>query len=122
LDQRLGLSIQPLGETFRRGDTLTYEIELTNLSQEPDQKVSLQLNLPAGSKLVSVKALSLNYRTSEDGRIVEFTPIQFFRVRDTFSYVIQLKHEKSGKLEISAAAKSIGQPVPVFSKQAVLIQ
>jgi uncharacterized repeat protein (TIGR01451 family) len=122
LDQRLGLSIQPLGETFRRGDTATYEVTLTNLSQEPDQKVSLQLNLPAGSKIVSVKALSLNYRTSEDGRIVEFTPIQFLRVRDSFSYLIQLKHEKPGKAEISAAAKSIGQPVPVFSKQAVLIQ
>ena len=122
LDPRLGLTIQPLGETFRRGDTVTYEVKLTNLSQQPDQKVSLQLNLPAGSKIVSVKALGLNHRTNEDGRIVEFTPIQFFRTRDTFSYIIQLKHEKVGKFEISGAAKSIGQPVPVFTKQAVLIQ
>ena len=122
LDQRLGLTIQPLGETFRRGDTVTYEVKLTNLSQQPDQKVALQLNLPAGAKIVAVKALGLNHRTNDDGRIVEFTPIQFFRTRDNFSYIIQLKHEKAGKFEMSAAAKSIGQPVPVLTKQAVLIQ
>jgi uncharacterized repeat protein (TIGR01451 family) len=122
LDQRLGLTIQPLGETLRRGDTVTYEVKLTNLSQQPDQKVSLQLNLPAGSKIVSIKALGLSHRTNEEGRIVEFTPIQFFRTRVNFSYIIQLKHEKAGKFEMSAAAKSIGQPVPVFTKQSVLIQ
>jgi uncharacterized repeat protein (TIGR01451 family) len=120
-DQRLDVAIQPIGDNFRRGDTVTYEIKLTNRGREPDQKVSLQINLPTNAKLVSVKALALNYRTNEEGRIVEFTPIQFFRASDTFSYIVQLKHEKSGKFEISAAAKSIGQPVPVLAKQAILV-
>ncbi|XZE17789.1 hypothetical protein SH449x_003068 [Pirellulaceae bacterium SH449] len=122
LDQRLGLTIQPVGESFRRGDVVTYEITVSNLAQQPDQKVALQLNLPSGAKVISLKAPSLSYRTSEDGRIVEFTPIQFFRTQDSFSYVVQLKHEQVGKAELSAAARSLGQPTPVFAKRAVVIQ
>lgn len=121
-EQRLDVAIQPIGDNFRRGDTVAYEIKLTNRSRQSDQKVALQLSLPPNSKIVSVKALALNYRTNEDGRIVEFTPIQFFRANDTFSYVVHLKHEKSGKFEITAAAKSIAQTVPITTTQSVLIQ
>lgn len=122
IDQRLGLTIQPVGEAFRRGDVVTYEITVSNLAQQPDQKVALQLNLPSGAKVISLKAPSLSYRTSEDGRIVEFTPIQFFRTQDSFSYVVQLKHGQTGRAELSAAARSLGQPTPVFAKRAVDIQ
>jgi uncharacterized repeat protein (TIGR01451 family) len=119
---RLAVSIQPMVDVVRRGDTVTYEVRVENLVSQPDQKVGLQLTIPRGAKLVAVKALALDYKSSEDGRLIEFTPIQFFRAKDSFTYLIQLKHEESGQQTITAAARSLGQPAPVSTKHIAIVQ
>jgi hypothetical protein len=109
-------------DVIRRGDTVTYEVRVENLVSQPDQKVGLQLTIPKGAKLVAIKALALDYKTNEDGRLIEFTPIQFFRARDSFTYLIQIKHEESGQQTIVAAARSIGQPDPISTKHVSFVQ
>jgi uncharacterized repeat protein (TIGR01451 family) len=120
--QRLSISIQPSVQTVKRGDTVSYEVQVENLAAQPDQKVAMQFTIPAGSKLITAKAVGLDYLLSRDGTTIAFTPIQFFRARDSFAYTIQLRHEESTTQTMTAAVKSIGQPEPLSTTHATRVQ
>lgn len=120
--QRLSISIQPSIQLVKRGDTVSYEVLVENLSAQPDQKVAMQFTIPSGSKLITAKAVGLDYMVSRDGTTVAFTPIQFFRARDSFTYTIQLRHEESSSQSIVAAVKSMGQPEPLGTTLVTRVQ
>jgi uncharacterized repeat protein (TIGR01451 family) len=121
-NQRLSISIQPPVQSVKRGDTVSYEVRVENLAAQPDQKVAMQFTIPAGCKLITAKAVGLDYLVSRDGTTVAFTPIQFLRARDSFAYTIQLRHEESSIQTMTAAVKSIGQPDPLSTTHTARVQ
>ncbi|AMV33177.1 hypothetical protein VN12_13710 [Pirellula sp. SH-Sr6A] len=121
-DERLNVSVQPLVQLIKQGDTVAYELRVENRLQQPDQKVAISLQIPKECKLQSVRALGLDYRVVEGTGVVELTPIQFFRPRDAFTIVFQLKHEVRGSQQITVSAQSRNQPEPVSSSINVSVQ
>jgi hypothetical protein len=121
-NQRFSISIQPSVQTVRRGDIVTYEVRVENLASQPDQKVAMQVTIPSGSKLVSAKAVGLDYLLSRDGTTIAFTPIQFFRARDSFVYTIQFRHDEPSPQTITAAVKSLGQSEPLSTTLLTRVQ
>lgn len=121
-DQRLNVSLQPLVQFIKQGDLVSYELRVENPLQQPDQKVAISFQLPKGCKLHSVRALGLDYRLVEGTGTIELTPIQFFRARDSFTAVIQIKHDERGPQQITASARSRNQPDPVSSSINVTVQ
>jgi hypothetical protein len=105
--------VQPLVQIIHRGDTVSYELRVENALQQPDQKVAISFQIPKGCKLQSVRALGLDYQWMPESGTVELTPIQFFRPRDAFTVVFQLKHEERGSQQITATVRSRNQPDPV---------
>lgn len=121
-DQCLNVSVQPLVQSIKQGDTVSYEVRVENRLQQPDQKVAIAMQIPKGCKLQSVRALGLDYRVVEGTGIVELTPIQFFRPRDVFTIVVQLKHDERGSQPITVTAQSRNQPEPVSASINVSVQ
>lgn len=121
-EQRLNVSVQPLVHFIKQGDLVSYELRVENPLQQPDQKVAISFQIPKGCKLQSVRALGLDYRLVDGTGTVELTPIQFFRARDAFTVVIQIKHEERGVQQITASARSRNQPDPVSTSINVTVQ
>lgn len=122
VDQRLNVSVQPLVQFIKQGDLVSYELRVENPLQQPDQKVAISFQIPKGCKLQSVRALGLDYRLVEGTGTIELTPIQFFRARDAFSVIIQIKHDERGPQQINASVKSRNQPDPVTTSINVTVQ
>ena len=119
---RLSVSIQPLQQAISRGDKVTYEIRVDNLTQQPDSRVVIAFAVPKGGTLISVRAQGLEHRLLSGGSIVELTPIQFFRARDSFAFQFQIQHGDSPSQSIVASAKSQNQPTAVSNSINVRVQ
>ena len=94
ISQRLGVTIQPVSNSIFKGDVGTYEIRIENLVNKPDQRVSLSLLTPEGTVLKSIRAKDLQYKVSNGDRQLDLEPIKYFRPNDSFSCVLQLRHDQ----------------------------
>ncbi len=119
-DGNLAISVQPLVQQIRRGEIISYELKVSNLLPQPDQKVAISFTIPAGAKLISVQAPGLDHRLSDSKDVVELTPIQYFRPRDSFSVMLQLRHDTTDSQSITASVKSRNQPSGVSATIRVL--
>lgn len=107
--ERLAVSITPMQQMIRRGDTVTYEIRVSNLVSQPDAKVVVAFAVPKGGRLEGVKAQGLEYRVLNTSGIVEMTPIQFFRANDSYAFQVKIKHGDSPSQSIAVSARSQNQ-------------
>ncbi len=112
-EKRLSVTIQPVSNSIRKGDTGTYEIRIENLSSKPDQRVALSILTPSGAVLKSIRAKDLRYKLSNNDRQIDLEPIRYFRPNDQFSCVLQLKHDEITEGELIASVTSLGQTAPV---------
>ena len=108
-EKRLNVTIQPVTNSIRKGDVGTYEITIANLVNKPDQRVSLSILTPKGAVLKSIRAKDLQYKISNSDRQIDLEPIKYFRANDSFSCVIQLRHDEVAAGELVASVTSLGQ-------------
>jgi hypothetical protein len=120
-EQSIKVSIIPVSNSIRKGDTGTYEIRIENLRSKPDQRVAIRIQRPEGSKLVSIRAKDLKYKLSDNDQRIELEPIQYFRPNDVFSCVIQLRHEQISNGELIASVTSMGQTKPSVSHLSIQV-
>ena len=113
ISQRLGVTIQPVSNSIFKGDVGTYEIRIENLVNKPDQRVSLSLLTPEGTVLKSIRAKDLQYKLSNGDRQLDLEPIKYFRPNDSFSCILQLRHDQVEAGELVASVTSLGQTTPV---------
>jgi len=112
-EKRLSITIQPVSNSIRKGDIGIYEIRIENLINKPDQRVALSILTPTGSVLKSIRAKDLRYKLSNKDRQIDLEPIKYFRPNDSFSCVVQLKHDEVVAGELIASVTSLGQTNPV---------
>ncbi len=108
-EKRLSVTIQPVTNSIRKGDVGTYEITIANLVNKPDQRVALSILMPKGAVLKSIRAKDLQYKLSNSDRQIDLEPIKYFRANDSFSCVIQLRHDEVAAGELVASVTSLGQ-------------
>ncbi len=108
-EKRLSVTIQPVTNSIRKGDVGTYEITIANLVNKPDQRVVLSILTPKGAVLKSIRAKDLQYKISNADRQIDLEPIKYFRANDSFSCVIQLRHDEVAAGELVASVTSLGQ-------------
>ncbi len=112
-EKRLSVTIQPVSNSIRTGDVGTYEVRIENLINKPDQRVALSILTPKGTVLKSIRAKDLQYKLSSNDRQIDMEPIKYFRPNDTFSCVLQLRHDEVSSGELIASVTSLGQTIPV---------
>ncbi len=120
-ENRLSLTIQPVSNSIRKGDLGTYEIRIENLINKPDQRVALSLLTPQGTVLNSIRAKDLQYKVVNNDRQIDLEPIKYFRPNDTFSCVIQLRHNEVSSGELIASVTSMGQTTPVTKSHRIQV-
>ena len=113
VENRLSVTIQPVSNSIRKGDVATYEIRIENLINKPDQRVALSLLTPQGTVLKSIRAKDLHYKVVNSDRQIDLEPIKYFRPNDSFSCVVQLRHDEVVSGELIASVTSLGQTTPV---------
>ena len=75
--------------------------------------MTLSLLTPEGTVLKSIRAKDLQYKLSNHDRQIDLEPIKYFRPKDSFSCVVQLRHDAVAAGELVASVTSIGQTTPV---------
>jgi hypothetical protein len=120
-EKRLSITIQPVSNSIRTGDVGTYEIRIENLINKPDQRVALSILTPKGTVLKSIRAKDLQYKLSGNDRQIDMEPIKYFRPNDTFSCVVQLRHDEVSSGELIASVTSLGQTIPVTKSLSIQV-
>ncbi len=121
MEKRLSLTIQPVSNSLRVGDVGTYEIRVENLINKSDQRVALSLLTPKGTVLKSIRAKDLQYKLANNDRQIDLEPIKYFRPNDTFSCVVQLRHDEVSSGELMASVTSLGQTIPVTKSLSIQV-
>jgi hypothetical protein len=120
-EERLSIAIQPVSNSIRVGDVGTYEIRIENLINKPDQRVALSILTPKGTVLKSIRAKDLQYKLSSNDRQIDMEPIKYFRPNDSFSCVVQLRHDEVASGELIASVTSLGQTIPVTKSLSIQV-
>ena len=63
--------------------------------------------------LKSIRAKDLHYKVVNSDRQIDLEPIKYFRPNDSFSCVVQLRHDEVVSGELIASVTSLGQTTPV---------
>ena len=117
----MSITIQPVSNSIRMGEVGTYEVRIENLINKPDQRVALSILTPKGTVLKSIRAKDLQYKLSSNDRQIDMEPIKYFRPNDTFSCVVQLRHDEVSSAELIASVTSLGQTVPVTKSLSIQV-
>jgi hypothetical protein len=120
-EKRLSVSIRPISNSIRKGELATYEITIENLSNKADQRIALSLLTPEGTALKAIRAKDLQFKTSKNDRQIDLEPIKYFRPNDSFSCVVEMRHDIVGQSELMASVTSLGQTNPVTNSVAIQV-
>jgi len=118
---RLSVSIRPVSNSIRKGELATYEVTIENLASKADQRVALILLTPEGTALKTIRAKDLQFKTSKNDRQIDLEPIKYFRPNDTFSCVVELRHDVVGQSDLMASVTSMGQTTPVTDSVSIQV-
>ena len=105
--------------TVEVGASTTYAVQVTNVGNQPDKNVQLQVQLPEGSKLVQVDA-PVDYRV-DGGRTIVFSPIGEMRHRDLKTFRFQVQHDRAGNQVVRSQLTSENWPVAVVKEEGTLV-
>lgn len=104
--------------TVEVGATTTYAVQVSNVGNQSDKNVQLQIQLPDGAKLVKVDA-PVDYR-EEAGRLV-FAAVGEMRSRDVKTFRFQVQHQRAGNQVVRAQLTSANWPVAVLKEEGTLV-
>ncbi|MFO0942174.1 MAG: hypothetical protein U0930_15665 [Pirellulales bacterium] len=104
--------------TVEVGATTTYAVQVSNVGNQSDKNVQLQVQLPDGAKLVKVDA-PVDYR-EEGGRLV-FAAVGEMRSRDVKTFRFQVQHQRAGNQVVRAQLTSANWPVAVLKEEGTLV-
>ncbi|MBX3420245.1 MAG: DUF11 domain-containing protein [Pirellulaceae bacterium] len=104
--------------TVEVGATTTYAVQVTNIGNQPDKNVQLQVQLPEGTKLLQVDA-PVEYRV-EPNRIT-FAPVAEMRNRDVKTFRFQVQHNRAGNQVVRSQLTSENWPVAVVKEEGTLV-
>ena len=119
--KRLSVSIRPVSNSIRKGELATYEVTIENMASKADQRVALILLTPEGTALRTIRAKDLQFKTSKNDRQIDLEPIKYFRPNDTFSCVVELRHDVVGQSDLMASVTSMGQTTPVTDSVSIQV-
>ena len=119
--KRLSIGIRPISNSIRKGELATYEITIENLSSKADQRVALSLLMPEGTAIKAIRAKDLQFKTSKNDRQIDLEPIKYFRPNDSFSCVLELRHDLVGQSDLEASVTSMGQTTPVTDNVSIQV-
>lgn len=106
--------------TVEVGASTTYSVQVTNIGNQPDKNVQLQVQLPEGANLLQVDA-PVDYRVeAESGRII-FAPVAEMHNRDVKTYRFQIQHQRAGNQVIRSQLTSENWPVAVVKEEGTLV-
>jgi uncharacterized repeat protein (TIGR01451 family) len=104
--------------TVEVGAITTYSVQISNVGNQSDKNVQLQIAIPEGAKLLRVDA-PVDHR-EEPGRVV-FAPIGEMRSRDVKTLRFQLQHNRAGNQIVRAQLTSTNWPVAVVKEEGTLV-
>jgi uncharacterized repeat protein (TIGR01451 family) len=104
----LRLQITDLRDEVAVGQTVTYEVTITNPRDTPDRNVELVLNVPAGMTPVATGTVAPSKATIV-GRRVRFNPVAEVRPGETLIYRIPVRADRAGRFIVEAKAISATQ-------------
>jgi uncharacterized repeat protein (TIGR01451 family) len=104
--------------TVEAGASTTYSVQISNVGNQSDKNVQLQVQIPEGAKLLKVDA-PVDYR-EEPGRLT-FAPIGEMRSRDVKTIRFQIQHNRAGNQVIRAQLTSTNWPVAVLKEEGTLV-
>jgi uncharacterized repeat protein (TIGR01451 family) len=104
--------------TVEVGAITTYSVQISNVGNQSDKNVQLQIAIPEGAKLLRVDAPG-DHR-EEPGRLV-FAPIGEMRSRDVKTLRFQLQHNRAGNQIVRAQLTSTNWPVAVVKEEGTLV-
>jgi uncharacterized repeat protein (TIGR01451 family) len=104
--------------TVEIGASTTYAVQVTNVGNQPDKNVLLQVQLPEGSKLLQVDS-PVEYRI--EGSRVSFAPLAEMRSRDVQTFRLQVQHNQPGNQVVRTQLTSENWPVAVVKEEGTLV-
>jgi uncharacterized repeat protein (TIGR01451 family) len=104
--------------TVEIGASTTYAVQVTNVGDQADRNVALEVQLPEGSELLEVNS-PVEYR-AEGSRIV-FAPLDEMRSRDVQTFRLQVRHNRAGNQVIRSQLTSENWPVAVVKEEGTLV-
>ncbi len=112
----LELKIADLRDEVAVGQTVTYEVTITNPRDTSERNVELVLNVPAGMTPVATGTVAPSKATIV-GRRVRFTPVAEIRPKETLIYRIPVRADRPGRFVVEAKAISANQRKPLLSTE-----
>lgn len=104
--------------TVEVGATTTYAVQVSNVGNQSDKSVQLQIQLPEGAKLLKVDA-PVDHR-DEPGRLT-FAAVGEMRSRDVKTFRFQVQHNRAGNQVVRAQLTSANWPVAVVKEEGTLV-
>lgn len=104
--------------TVEVGATTTYAVQVSNVGNQSDKNVQLQIQLPEGAKLLKVDA-PVDHR-DEPGRLT-FAAVGEMRSRDVKTFRFQVQHNRAGNQVVRAQLTSANWPVAVVKEEGTLV-
>jgi hypothetical protein len=118
-DPRFRIEITELGDPAIVGETMTYVVAIWNPRNQSDQAVTLHVELPAQAHYhssLNPPGISIRNR-SDDGRQLDFLPINELRAHETAIYRIVVTPAASGMGAIKLRVTSRQVPDGVFAAE-----
>lgn len=104
--------------TVEVGATTTYAVQVSNVGNQSDKNVQLQIQLPEGAKLLKIDA-PVDHR-DEPGRLT-FAAVGEMRSRDVKTFRFQVQHNRAGNQVVRAQLTSANWPVAVVKEEGTLV-
>ncbi len=113
----LNLDVRRMGPSIQGNGLIEYVVEVTNRSDRVDRNVTLAIETPDGSRYFDSHSPPRiePFRTTPDGRQVEFPPISTLRPGETMSFRILVQQQQSEIGTFVARVKSDLNPASVTS-------
>jgi uncharacterized repeat protein (TIGR01451 family) len=109
-DEGWQIQILPAIEQPRVGQDIAYTVIINNRQGVEDRDVVLELAWPEAVQLVSSAAVGIDLRAAYGQNNLRFQPIRFMRAGERQSFVLQLRSNLPGQLEILSRVSSQRQP------------
>jgi uncharacterized repeat protein (TIGR01451 family) len=113
----LGLEVRRLGPSAQGNGLLEYVVDVTNRANQDDRNVTLSIETPPGTRFYnsSNPPQIQTFRTSQDGRLVDFLPISTLRPGETMSFRVLVRQDQLDVGRFVAQVKSDLNPNNVIS-------
>jgi uncharacterized repeat protein (TIGR01451 family) len=123
VQSQLSLSVAALADPVAVGKDVTYEIQVTNSGQGPDQDVAVLAVLPREMSLVRVgtRGPSGFGVDAQDVQLVRFQPVARIEPGQTLTYRVTARANQAGDVRFEVRVSSAGLTEPLSDEEETLI-